>query len=41
LLIALAGVGLAVATDDARFDAAGSIGIGVLLGAIAIVLAAL
>jgi cation diffusion facilitator family transporter len=37
LLIALAGVGLAVATDDARFDAAGSIGIGVLLGAIAIV----
>jgi cation diffusion facilitator family transporter len=39
LLIALAGVGLAVATGDARFDAAGSIGIGVLLGAIAIVLA--
>jgi cation diffusion facilitator family transporter len=39
LLIALAGVGLAVATGDARFDAAASIGIGVLLGAIAIVLA--
>jgi cation diffusion facilitator family transporter len=37
--IALAGVGLAVATGDARFDAAGSIGIGLLLGAIAIVLA--
>ena len=39
LLIALVGVGLAVATDDARFDAAGSVGIGVLLGAIAVVLA--
>jgi divalent metal cation (Fe/Co/Zn/Cd) transporter len=39
LMIALAGVGLAVATGDSRFDAAGSIGIGVLLGAIAIVLA--
>jgi cation diffusion facilitator family transporter len=39
LLIALAGVGLAVATGDARFDAAGSIAIGVLLGVIAIVLA--
>jgi cation diffusion facilitator family transporter len=39
LLIALASVGLAVVTDDARFDAAGSIAIGVLLGAIATVLA--
>jgi cation diffusion facilitator family transporter len=39
LLIALAGVGLAVATQDARFDAAGSVGIGVVLGAVAIVLA--
>jgi cation diffusion facilitator family transporter len=38
LLFALAGVGLAVATDDTRFDAAGSIAIGVLLGAIATVL---
>lgn len=35
---ALAGVGLAVATGDARFDALGSIAIGVLLGAIAILL---
>jgi cation diffusion facilitator family transporter len=39
LVMALASVGIAVATNDARFDAAGSIGIGVLLGAIAIVLA--
>jgi cation diffusion facilitator family transporter len=39
LLIALASVGLAVVTDDARFDAAGSIAIGVLLGATATVLA--
>lgn len=39
LVIALAGVGLASWTGDARFDAFGSIGIGVLLGAIAIVLA--
>jgi cation diffusion facilitator family transporter len=39
LVMALASVGIAVAANDARFDAAGSIGIGVLLGAIAIVLA--
>jgi cation diffusion facilitator family transporter len=36
---ALAGVSLAVATGEARFDAIGSIAIGLLLGAIAIVLA--
>ncbi len=39
LAIALLGIGLAVITGDARFDAAGSIGIGVLLAVIAIVLA--
>lgn len=39
LLFALAGVGLAVALDDTRFDAWGTIAIGSLLGAIAIVLA--
>ena len=39
LTFALAGVGLAAATGDARFDALGSIAIGVLLGGIAIVLA--
>lgn len=39
LVIALCGIGVATATGDARFDAAGSIAIGLLLGAIAIVLA--
>ncbi len=39
LVIALVGVLLAALLDDPRFDAAGSIAIGVLLGAIAIVLA--
>jgi len=39
LLIALAGVVLAALFDDTRFDAIGSIAIGALLGAIAIVLA--
>lgn len=39
LAVALAGVGLATATGDGRFDAMGSIVIGVLLGLIAIVLA--
>ena len=39
LLFALAGVGLALVTGDARFDAAGSVAIGLLLGVIAIVLA--
>ena len=39
LLLALTGVGLAVVTGDARFDAVGSISIGLLLGVIAIVLA--
>ncbi len=40
LVFALLGVGLAVWTGDARFDALGSIAIGILLGAIAFVLAA-
>jgi len=39
LMIALCGVGLAAWTGEARFDALGSIGIGLLLGAIAVVLA--
>ena len=39
LLFALVGVGLAVWSGDARFDAAGSIAIGTLLGVIAVVLA--
>ena len=38
LVFALAGVGLAELTGNARFDAAGSIAIGLLLGAIAMVL---
>jgi cation diffusion facilitator family transporter len=40
LVFALTGVSLAVATGEARFDAIGSLAIGVLLGIIAIVLAA-
>lgn len=39
LAIAIMGLGLAVATDEPRFDAMGSIGIGLLLGVIAVVLA--
>jgi len=39
LVLALAGVGLAVVTDNGRWDGAGSMAIGVLLGAVAIVLA--
>ena len=39
LVLAAVGLGLAVATGESRFDAIGSIGIGLLLAAIAIVLA--
>ena len=39
LVLALTGLALAVATDEPRFDAAGSLAIGVLLAVIAIVLA--
>jgi cation diffusion facilitator family transporter len=39
LLLALLGVGLSVVLDDSRFDALGSIAIGMLLGVIAAVLA--
>jgi cation diffusion facilitator family transporter len=39
LVFALTGVGLAVITDDGRWDGAGSMAIGVLLGVVAIVLA--
>jgi cation diffusion facilitator family transporter len=38
LAVALIGVSLAIATGDVRFDAAGSIVIGILLGAIAVLL---
>lgn len=40
LLLALLGVGLAIVTGDARFDAYATLSIGVLLGVIALVLAA-
>ncbi|MFI5316306.1 MAG: cation diffusion facilitator family transporter [Myxococcota bacterium] len=39
LSIAALGIGLAIWTGDTRFDAAGSVAIGILLGAIALVLA--
>ncbi len=39
LMIALVGIGLAAVTGNARYDAIGSISIGILLGAIAVVLA--
>jgi cation diffusion facilitator family transporter len=39
LVMALAGVGLALVTGEARFDALGSVAIGVLLAVIAVVLA--
>ncbi len=40
LVFALLGVGLAIGTGDARFDALGSVAIGILLACIAFVLAA-
>jgi len=39
LFLALVGIGLATLTDNSRFDALGSLGIGILLGCIAVVLA--
>ncbi|MDJ0786213.1 MAG: cation diffusion facilitator family transporter [Myxococcota bacterium] len=39
LLLALIGIGLALLTGDSRFDALGSLSIGILLGVIAVVLA--
>ncbi len=39
LILALVGIGLAMITGDARYDAMGSLAIGILLGIIAIVLA--
>jgi cation diffusion facilitator family transporter len=40
LLLALAGIGLAIATGDARYDGFASIAIGILLGVIAMVMSA-
>lgn len=40
LLFALSGIGLSLVTGDSRFDAMGSLAIGLLLGVIAVVLAA-
>ena len=39
LILALIGIGLAMVTGDARYDAMGSLAIGILLGIIAIILA--